>query len=343
MIVKLMKIWYYNHMNKITDKQNKVFEEILADYEELNQFISSIEIMSDVKLYNHYLKKFKQLESVALPLKKIEVLKQDIEACKEMLNDAEVEDKVALESQIQEIEQQIESLYADAKNGLAKNKLFEQQNISVEINSKEDAEFVTYLKDLLKTFFEKNNAKFEIKKEDASSVQIEAEGRGIFELTNVFSGKVKKVQFGTESFANFVVLKNIECDDSVDEDDLMIQTTRSSGAGGQHINKTDSAVRITHVPTGIVVECQEERSQTKNKEKALARLKEKIAQINQKKIQNNEENQRKIIKNKLFGTTATAIFDFDENKIIMPMNKLEYKIKEIETGNFETIFSDINE
>lgn len=331
-------------MNKITDKQNKVFEEILADYEELNQFISSVEIMSDVKLYNHYMKKFKQLESVALPLKKIETLKQDAEACKEMLNGCGAEDKIVLESQLQEIEQQIEMLYGDAKNALAKNKLFEQQNISVEINSKEDSEFVKYLKDLLIAFFEKVNAKFEIKKEEDSSVQIDAEGKGIFELANVFSGKVKKVQFGTESFANFVVLKNIECDDySVDEDDLMIQTTRSSGAGGQHINKTDSAVRITHVPTGIVVECQEERSQTKNKEKALARLKEKIAQINQKKIQNNEENQRKIIKNKLFGTTATAVFDFDENKIIMPMSKVEYKIKEIETGNFETIFSDINE
>jgi peptide chain release factor 2 len=91
------------------------------------------------------------------------------------------------------------------------------------------------------------------------------------------------------SFASCDVMPDIEedVDVEINEDDLRIDTYRSSGAGGQHINKTSSAIRITHLPTGIVVQCQNERSQHMNKDKAMQMLKSRLYLLKQ------EENRKK--------------------------------------------------
>ncbi len=127
---------------------------------------------------------------------------------------------------------------------------------------------------------------------------------------------------------------------NLDEKDLRIDTYRSSGAGGQHVNTTDSAVRITHIPSGIVVYCQEERSQHKNKDKAMRLLKAKMAEIEQQKQQQALANTRAMQVGSGDRSERIRTYNFPQNRVTdHRINLTVYNLDQVMDGDLEKITS----
>lgn len=135
-----------------------------------------------------------------------------------------------------------------------------------------------------------------------------------------------------------------DVDIKINENDLRIDTFRSSGKGGQHVNKTDSAIRITHIPTGIVVECQDERSQYKNKDRAMNILKSRLLNIKQQKEKSKLDENRKNQVGSGDRSERIRTYNYPQNRVTdhrfnISVRRLDY----IMNGNLDLILDKINE
>ncbi|HXA99300.1 MAG TPA: peptide chain release factor-like protein, partial [Steroidobacteraceae bacterium] len=148
------------------------------------------------------------------------------------------------------------------------------------------------------------------------------------------------------SACTVAILPELEEVEAVDLNpaDLRIDTYRSSGAGGQHVNKTDSAIRITHLPSGIVVECQDERSQHKNRSRALSLLKARLLAAEREKQQSAQAQSRKLQVGSGDRSERIRTYNFPQGRVTdHRINLTLYKLDDVMNGNLDELIRALNQ
>lgn len=331
-------------MDRVDEKYFNIFESIIKEYEEYQELLSSVEIMSDNKLYMHYLKKQKQIKDIAELFSEYKNYDADMKTNEELIAMiADEETKKQLKAENEKISEKQKEILNKMKQLYNRNVLEEKQKVKIEISTKSvGSDFVNSFKNLFMLFAEKEKYSYDITKLNGEiSCALEIVGDLVYDKLKNFTGLYRVINNGDTMSGTICVLDEKILSDEISEDDIEIQTSKSSGAGGQHINKTESAVRIIHKPTGISVECQDERSQLKNKTRALENLKNKISQINQENNEKYIKNQRKIIQNAIFSDTPAFIFDYNKHVVFVTKTKKEYEAESVLSGDLNNIINDL--
>ena len=288
-------------------------EAILKRYNEIKEELSSPEIVSDIRKMTELSKEQTRLEKTVNIYEEYKQVLEDIEAAKEMLKDKDMaefakEELSSLEERKIQIEKELEIL-------LLPHDPNDEKNVIVEIRGAAGGDeaniFAGDLFDMYQKYANGLGWKIEVLNAEEgtaggySQIEFMVKGEGAYSKLKYESGahRVQRVpatesqgRVHTSTATVLVMPEAEEFDYELDESEVRIDITRSSGCGGQGVNTTDSAVRLTHIPTGIIVYSQTERSQIKNKEKAFKILKTRLYDL---KLREQEEANHAERKNKI--------------------------------------------
>ena len=279
-------------------------------YDELTQMISDPEVIANQTEWQKLMKEHASIEEVVQKYREYKKVKQDMEEAKEMMQDPEM--KELAETEFYEAKEMIPKIEEELKILLIPKDPDDDKNIICEIRAgaggEEAALFAGTLFRMYTMYAEKKHWKLEVLNENETGlggykeISFMITGKGVYSRLKFESGvhRVQRVpdtessgriHTSTATVAMLPVVEDVEID--INPADIKMEVFRSSGAGGQHINKTSSAVRLIHEPSGIVVECQTERSQFQNRDNAMRMLRTKLYEIEKQKQDSEIANSRK--------------------------------------------------
>jgi len=333
-------------------------KKLKEEYKEISERLSSEDIMKDRNEYVRLGKRLSYLEKIIKLIDTKEDYLKEREHLEEVVSDSDedLEIKHLAQEELNQLEQKLKVI--DEK---IEDKIFEDEetdrDIIVEIRSaaggEEAALFSASLFKMYSKYVERKKWKLEVLASSPTEIGgfkeivFSIKGKGAYGRLKFESGvhRVQRVpvtesggRIHTSTVTVAVLVEPKEVELEINGEDLRIDTFRSSGAGGQHVNVTDSAVRITHLPTGIVVSCQDERSQIKNRGKALRVIK---ARLMERKLQ---EETSKITQTRRIqigsGERSEKIrtYNFPERRITdHRINFTLYRLEDILEGNIDEI------
>jgi peptide chain release factor 1 len=337
-------------------------DQLLERYEELGALMSDADVISDQKRFRAYSKEYADIEPVVICFREHEENTTELADARQMQGDADAEIREMAETEVATLEARLEELDKQLQMLLLPKDPHDSNNVFLEIRAgtggDEAAIFAGDLFKMYSRYAEHQNWKVELLNERQGEhggykeVIARLEGKEAYGKMKFESGahRVQRVP-QTESQGRIhtsactvAVLPEIdEIEEiAIDKNDLRVDTYRASGAGGQHVNKTDSAVRLTHLPTGIVVECQDERSQHKNKARAMSLLQAKLlSQAQEAQSSEQAETRRNLVGS---GDRSEKIrtYNFPDGRVTdHRINLTVHRLPQIMTGELEPIIDQL--
>ena len=301
-------------------------------FRNLEEQLSDPSVISDMDRYQKINKEYKKLQPVVEAYHQYQNLLSNIDSAKEMLRDPEMKEMAEME--LEELKPKKENIEEAIKVMLIPRDPEDERDVIFEIRSgtggDEASIFAGDLLRMYSRFFDEMGWKYELLYENEGSaggynkVVVEVSGEDVFGRLKFESGahRVQRVP-KTESqgrvhtsAATVVVMPKLEMEDvDIKKSDLKIDTFRASGAGGQHVNKTESAIRITHLPTGTVSESQDGRSQHKNKEIAMTQLLRRIQEQKREEHENKLASKRKSLVGTGDRSDKIRTYNYPQNRV----------------------------
>jgi len=327
-------------------------------YEEVGALLSDAETIADQDSFRALSKEYAELEPVVKAYVNYQGVIENLNESKLLLKDADADIRAMAQEEIENDQGQLATLELDLQRLLLPKDPNDEKNIFLEIRAgtggDEAAIFSGDLFRMYSKFAEAQRWKVEVISESDGDhggfkeIIVRIVGRGVYSKLKFESGahRVQRVP-ETESQGRIhtsactvAIMPEADAQDEIEinKADLRVDTFRASGSGGQHVNKTDSAIRLTHLPTGIVVECQDERSQHKNRAKAMAVLQARLNSAQDDAAAKEQSEQRKILVGSGDRSERIRTYNFPQGRVTdHRINLTLYKLNEIMEGSLEEV------